>query len=286
MELDVARTIPEVRLKIEHARTSRRHVGLVPTMGALHAGHARLIERCKAEADFVVVSIFVNPTQFGPSEDYSRYPRTIENDVRLSKQAGADLVFAPLAEEMYPEGRKATYVEVPGISEILEGASRPGHFRGVATVVLKLFEIVGANVAYFGAKDYQQQLVIRRMVADLNLRIAIRTVETVREADGLALSSRNRYLDPQERLAAVVLFRALEGARGAVSAGVRDAERVRQILRETIQSEPLAQLDYAEVADADSLAPLVDLSEGQRVVALLAVRVGTTRLIDNAILTE
>lgn len=282
----VVESIVEVREAVKQARDAGRIVGLVPTMGALHEGHIRLVEECRKEADFVVVSIFVNPTQFGPTEDFTRYPRTLESDIASCHRAGADLIFAPTASTMYPSGLATTFVEVAGISEKLEGASRPGHFRGVATVVLKLFEIVTPDVAHFGAKDYQQQLVIRKMVADLNLRVAIRVVDTVREPDGLALSSRNRYLDPNQRAAATVLSRALVSAREAVNAGLHDGDRVRQILRETIECERLAKLDYAEVVDADSLEPLSAWVPGRKVVALLAVRVGSTRLIDNLILAE
>jgi pantoate--beta-alanine ligase len=253
-------------------------------MGALHDGHVRLIERCRAEAGLVVVSIFVNPTQFGPNEDFTRYPRTLEQDLRRCAEAGADLVFAPDASVMYPRSTPATYVEVPGLSDVLEGASRPGHFRGVATVVLKLFTIVAPDLAYFGEKDYQQQLVIRRMVGDLNLPVEVRTVPTFREPDGLALSSRNRYLDPDERRAATILSEALGRAARAADAGERDADRVRQILRDAIESERRATLDYAEVADAESLEPLSHLAPGRLAVALLAVRIGRTRLIDNRVL--
>jgi pantoate--beta-alanine ligase len=279
-------TIDQVRQSVAAARVAGKSVGLVPTMGALHAGHARLLELCRAEAGLMVVSVFVNPTQFGPNEDYQRYPRTLDFDARVCEQAGADLIFAPTAQTMYPGGQSATFVEVPGISEVLEGASRPGHFRGVATVVLKLFEIVRPDLAFFGQKDYQQQLVIRRMVEDLNLPVSIRTVPTVREPDGLALSSRNRYLDPTQRSAATVLSRALGNAKTAVARGESDAGRIRQILQETIQSEVLARLDYAVVADARTLEPLDILAPGRSAVALLAVRVGTTRLIDNMVLTD
>ena len=283
----VAPTIAQARDAVRAARQAGRVVGFVPTMGALHEGHARLIYEARAETDYVVVSIFVNPTQFGPSEDFDRYPRTFDLDRRCCETAGADLIFLPSATEIYPNGGAAsTYVEVPGISERLEGAVRPGHFRGVATVVLKLFQIVAPDLAFFGQKDFQQQVVIRRMVADLNLPVSIRTVPTVRDADGLALSSRNRYLDRDERQAATVLSRALGRAVAAVRAGERDAERVRQVLRETVESEVLARLDYAEVADTDSLDRLAVLEPGRRAVALLAVRIGATRLIDNAILTE
>lgn len=282
--LVVCDAISEVRDKVSEARRSGHSIGFVPTMGALHAGHLRLIEECRKDCGFVVVSIFVNPTQFGPNEDYRRYPRTMDEDRALCQAGGADLIFAPSVEAMYPNGPLATFVEVPGVSDRLEGASRPGHFRGVATVVLKLLNIVGADRAFFGAKDYQQLLVIRKMVADLDLPVEIRAVATHREADGLAMSSRNRYLDADDRHAAVVLSRALGRAEAAVEAGERDAERVRQILRETVGLEPRACLDYAEVADADTLEPAVEVGPGRRTVALLAARVGPARLIDNATL--
>jgi pantoate--beta-alanine ligase len=285
--LKVVETVEEVRAEVAAARGGGRVVGLVPTMGALHQGHVRLVERCRAESGLVVVSIFVNPTQFGPHEDFERYPRTLDEDLRRCEAAGADLVFAPTVAVMYPRGdRPSTFVEVPGLSDVLEGAHRPGHFRGVTTVVLKLFAITRPDLAFFGAKDYQQQLVIRRMVDDLNLPVMIRTVETVREADGLAMSSRNRYLDPDQRRAAVVLSRALGEARRAVAEGETDANRVRQVLASAVESERAARLDYAEVADAESLEPLAELRPGGRAVGLLAVRIGATRLIDNAILTD
>ena len=281
---ELAPTTAAVRSAVSAARFSRQRVGLVPTMGALHEGHARLIERCSGKAVLTIVSIFVNPTQFGPSEDLERYPRTLEDDLKLCQASGAALVFAPTVEALYPSGPQSTFVEVPHLSDILEGSSRPGHFRGVATVVLKLFEIVGPDLACFGQKDYQQQLLIRRMVQDLHLNVEIDTCPTMREADGLAMSSRNRYLGPAERTAASVLFRALEKARTAALAGEHQAGRVRQILRETIESEPLASLDYAEVASAETLDPIEDLGPDSQAVALLAVRIGNTRLIDNMLL--
>jgi pantoate--beta-alanine ligase len=279
-------TLFDARAAVSAAKSEGKAVGLVPTMGALHEGHARLIEQCRDEADYVVVSVFVNPTQFGPAEDFTRYPRTLEADRLVCERIGADLVFAPGVGEMYPRGREpATFVEVPGLSDVLEGASRPGHFRGVATVVLKLFSIIQPDLAYFGAKDYQQQLVIKHMVADLNLPVTVVTVPTVREPDGLALSSRNRYLDPDDRRAAVVLSRALDRARLAVAGGEGDANRVRQVLTETIESQPRARLDYAEVADPETLEPLARIDRARGAVGLLAVRFGSTRLIDNAVLT-
>jgi pantoate--beta-alanine ligase len=280
----VVRTIDQVRDEVRQARASGRSVGLVPTMGALHEGHRRLIEAARAAADHVVVSIFVNPTQFGPAEDFTRYPRTLEADVETCARGGADCIFAPEVAEMYPAGGLATYIEVPGLSNILEGAIRPGHFRGVATVVMKLLQIVGPDLAAFGEKDYQQLQVIRRLVADLDVPVRILPVPIVREPDGLAMSSRNRYLNEAERRAATVLSRALRAACDAVRAGERDADRVRQILARTIELEELARLDYAEVADADTLAPLDTLAAGRRAVALLAARVGPARLIDNAAL--
>ncbi len=277
-------TISGVREEVARARREGRTIGLVPTMGALHAGHLRLVEEARAASGLVVVSIFVNPTQFGPNEDFQRYPRTLDADLALCEAGGADVIFAPGSEEMYPNGPISTFVEIPGLSDRLEGASRPGHFRGVATVVLKLFAIVGPDFAFFGTKDYQQLQVIRRMVSDLDLPVEIRPVLTVREPDGLAMSSRNRYLDPEQRRAAVVLSKSLKNASDAVRDGERDADRVRQILRDSIESEPLARLDYAEVADADTLEPARDVGPGRRTVALLAAKVGPARLIDNALL--
>ena len=282
----VARTIAEVRAAVADARHAGRTVGLVPTMGALHAGHHSLVAAARRGTGFVVVSIFVNPTQFGPAEDLDKYPRTWDADLALCAAGGADVVFAPAVAEVYPTGGLSSYVEVPAIGSILEGASRPGHFRGVATVVLKLFGMVGPDVAYFGAKDYQQQLLIRRMVADLDVPVRVATEPTVREADGLAMSSRNRYLGPDERRAATVLHRALMAARAAVDAGEADAGRVRQVLADTLESEPLARVETIDLVDADTLAPVDRLGPGRRAVALLAVRVGPARLIDNALLSE
>jgi pantoate--beta-alanine ligase len=284
--IPVIEGLDPVRIAVKSARAAGTTVGLVPTMGALHEGHLRLIEQCRAQTGCVVVSIFVNPTQFAPNEDFARYPRTMESDLRLCAEAGVDLVFTPTVAAIYPRHAESTFVEVPRLSQILEGASRPGHFRGVATIVLKLFHIVAPDIAYFGQKDYQQQLVIRRVVSDLNLPVEVRTVATAREPDGLALSSRNRYLDPDQRRAATVLFAALERVVAAVRGGERDAGRVRQILAETIESQRQAALDYAEVADADTLEPLELIDAGHRAVALLAARFGATRLIDNMFVIE
>jgi pantoate--beta-alanine ligase len=281
----VANTIAEIRAQVAEPRRRGALVGLVPTMGALHEGHARLIETARRECEVVVVSLFVNPTQFGPNEDYSRYPRTFDADRDLCDSAGAAAIFAPSAETMYPNGQLGTFVELPELSDIFEGASRPGHFRGVATVVMKLLQIVSPDRAFFGQKDYQQLLVIERMVQDLNVPVLIRQVPTVRAEDGLALSSRNRYLDADDRRAATVLWRSLQAAADAVRGGERDASRVRQILQSTIKSEVRAKLDYAEVADAATLQPVSQLSPTQAAVALVAARVGPARLIDNALLT-
>jgi pantoate--beta-alanine ligase len=277
-------TIAEIRAAVAQAKREGKFVGLVPTMGALHTGHERLIEACRSESGYVVVSIFVNPTQFGPNEDYARYPRTFEADRACCVRAGVDAIFAPSVDELYPSGGLGSSVDVPALANVLEGQSRPGHFRGVATVVLKLFNIVQPDVAYFGEKDFQQLQVIRRMCADLDCPVAIRGAPTVREPDGLAMSSRNRFLNPEERRAAAVLSRAVGLAREAVGSGETDADRVRQILRRTLESEGLVRVDYAEVADAQTLAPLAALEPGRSAVALVAVRIGPVRLIDNGLL--
>ena len=279
--IQVSGTIAQIRERVAQARHQGRTVGLVPTMGALHPGHLRLVEAARAEADFVVVSIFVNPSQFGPTEDFARYPRTLQSDLALCASGGAELAFVPEVAEIYRGGGLDTYVEVPGLGSILEGASRPGHFRGVATVVLKLLNIVGPDLAFFGAKDYQQQALIRRMVADLDVPVAIRSVATVREPDGLAMSSRNRYLGPAERRAATILSAALGAGVAAVEGGERDAERVRQVIAGTIQSEPLARLESVDVVDAETLESLREVGPGVGAVALVAARVGPARLIDN-----
>jgi len=270
---------------IAEARAVRRALpgtwGFVPTMGYLHEGHLSLVRRARAENDRVAVSIFVNPTQFGPHEDYARYPRDPERDLRLLEPLGVDLVFVPSVEEMYPPGFQ-TWVIVEEVSRPLEGASRPGHFRGVATVVAKLFHILQPDRAYFGQKDAQQTVVIRRMVQDLNIPVEIVICPTVREPDGLAMSSRNTYLNPEERRAATVLFRALQAAKARYEAGERDAERLREAMREVIRAEPLARIDYVSVAHPETLRELEQV-EGPALLSL-AVYIGTTRLIDNIML--
>lgn len=281
--MQLVRLVGEVRDAVAAARKEGCLVGLVPTMGFLHDGHAALIRQAAAECGYVVVSVFVNPTQFGPAEDFAAYPRDLERDLRICEEAGASVVFAPAAEEVYPAGFR-TYVEVEGLSGVLCGASRPGHFRGVATVVAKLFNMVAPDRAYFGQKDYQQTLVLRCMVRDLNLPLEVVIVPTVRHADGLAMSSRNTYLNPAERAAATVLYRALETARRVIASGERDAAALRQQLLALIAAEPLAAVDYVAVSDPQTLAPLGGFRDGDTVLVALAVKVGRTRLIDNALI--
>ncbi|MGB6836570.1 MAG: pantoate--beta-alanine ligase [Dehalococcoidia bacterium] len=278
--MEIASTVAQMRDLRRHMRGS---VGLVPTMGYLHEGHLSLVRGARADDDVVVVSIFVNPTQFGPQEDYKRYPRDLDRDLALLRQERADVVFMPPVEEMYPEGF-STYVEVSGVTEVLEGAQRPGHLRGVTTVVAKLFVIVQPHRAYFGRKDAQQLVVIRKMVRDLNMDVAVVGLPTVREPDGLAMSSRNAYLSPGEREAAPVLSRSLRLAEElwGQGQGERDATVIRQRMNDLIAAEPLARVDYVSVADAESLREL-DRIEGPALVSL-AVRIGGIRLIDNVTL--
>ncbi|GIW88568.1 MAG: pantothenate synthetase [Isosphaeraceae bacterium] len=282
MSLEVWNTIEQTRAAVAAARASRLSVGLVPTMGALHEGHAALIREAAQRTGFVVVSVFVNPTQFGPNEDFDRYPRSLEADCELAESAGAAGVFAPTVAELYPRGGLSTAVDVLGLSECLEGPIRPGHFRGVATIVLKLLHIVSPDVAVFGEKDYQQLQIVRRMVADLDLAVEIAAVATVREPDGLALSSRNRYLSPSQRVDARALWRALEAAIRSVRAGQTSATRVRQTMLESLESVPGLELDYAAIVDAETLSPVEHLDRGRPARALVAARIGSTRLIDNA----
>jgi pantoate--beta-alanine ligase len=274
----VAHTIEAVRQAVAEARSRGLIIGLVPTMGALHAGHVSLIRSARQETGFVVVSIFVNPSQFGAGEDLERYPRPLTQDLQVCEEQQVDLVFVPDAEIMYPPGYR-TWVEVQEFQDVLCGASRPGHFRGVATVVLKLFNIVQPDLAYFGQKDAQQARIIRQMVQDLNLPIRVHVCPIVREPDGLALSSRNQYLDPGERKQARALHLALEEVRNLTEKGERDARVLRQALASRIAATPGAVLDYAAVVDADSLNPVIHV-KGEVLVAL-AVKFGATRLIDN-----
>jgi pantoate--beta-alanine ligase len=273
------RTETDLRRQVEDWRAAGEKIGFVPTMGALHEGHLSLVRIAREHADRVVASVFVNPTQFGPNEDFSRYPRQPEKDAALLEGAGCDLLFLPEVETLYPPGN-ATFVEPAGAADGLEGALRPGHFRGVATVVCALFNLVRADAAVFGEKDGQQLAVIRQMVRDLHLPIEIVPGPTLREADGLAMSSRNAYLSAGERLAATVLYRALRAAEELIGAGERQAEPVRQRMRDVLNTEPLALVEYAEVVDAESFQPVETLAG--RLVLPLAVRIGGTRLIDNA----
>lgn len=277
--MDLVRRATIMRELSREARSKGRKLSFVPTMGALHDGHLSLVRRAKELGDLTVVSVFVNPRQFGPSEDYASYPRELTRDADLCIQEGVDLLFAPEAGEMYPEGFR-THVEVEGLSDVLEGASRPGHFRGVCTVVLKLLNLVRPHFAFFGQKDAQQALVVRRMVRDLNLDTELVICPTVRQDDGLALSSRNAYLSVEERQAAAVLHRALDAGRRAIEEeGERDPHAIERCLRDVLAGEPRARVDYAVVVDGETLQPLQQLD--RPVALMLAVWIGSTRLIDN-----
>lgn len=267
----------------QYARERRGKIALVPTMGYLHEGHASLMIEARKLAPVVVLSIFVNPTQFGVNEDLDSYPRDLERDKRVAEAAGVDVIFFPKAADMYPEGYQS-YVNLEELTRHLCGASRPGHFRGVTTVVAKLFNIVAPKVALFGEKDFQQLAVIRRMVRDLNMDLEIVGMPIVREADGLAMSSRNARLAPAERESALCLSRSLAAARRAFAGGERSVEALRRAALSVIEAEPAAQIDYLEFRDQESLEPLEKADE--RTLLALAVRVGTVRLIDNCVLGE
>jgi pantoate--beta-alanine ligase len=279
--MQVASTIAEIRDTVSAARAEGRRIGCVPTMGALHAGHLSLVELARRQSDFVVVTIFVNPTQFAPTEDLARYPRPLEDDLAKCRQAGVDVVFTPGVSALYPDGFE-TFVTVERISTLLEGAHRPDHFRGVATIVLKLLNIVQPDIACFGQKDYQQQTLIRRMVRDLDLPVEIVIGPTIREPDGLALSSRNVYLTDEQRTAGLSLYRCLQRAQQMVTAGETDLVGVRTAMRDELTRSELVKPDYATIADADSLEELT--APRERMVALVAARVGSTRLIDNLLI--
>jgi pantoate--beta-alanine ligase len=271
-------TIADVRAQLDAERSSGRSVGFVPTMGYLHHGHLSLMHRARPDNDVVVSSIFVNPLQFGAGEDLDAYPRDLARDAELAEQAGVDVLFTPSVTEMYPQPVLTT-VSVAEISDRLEGAARPTHFAGVATVVAKLFAIVGACRAYFGEKDFQQVAVVRRLVADLSLPVEVVACPTIREVDGLAMSSRNGYLTADERAAAPVVHRALQAGKASILAGERSSGAVRELMAQIVEAEPLAQLDYAEVVDADSFDVPEPLTGNLRLLA--AVRFGRARLIDN-----
>ena len=276
--MKVCRTIAEMR---ETRRQLPEPVGFVPTMGALHEGHLSLVRQARAENKSVIVSIFVNPTQFGPQEDFNTYPRDLERDLTLLRQEKTDVVFIPEAKEMYPPNF-SSWVVVEKITERLEGAFRPGHFKGVATVVTKLFNITQPTRAYFGQKDAQQALVIKRMVADLNMDLEIIVLPTVREPDGLAMSSRNVYLNPEERQAALILWKSLNLAQQLWAEGERNAERIRSQMFNLIKSEPRAKIEYISIADNETLQELEQLD--RPALVSLAVRIGKARLIDNIVL--
>jgi pantoate--beta-alanine ligase len=281
--LETIHTVNWMKQVARDARAGDRIVGLVPTMGALHEGHFSLIREAKRQCSPVVVSIFVNPTQFGPTEDYKKYPRPIDHDRAALEGLGVDYLFAPTVEEMYPKGFQ-TAVLVEGLSEKVEGRARPGHFRGVTTVVLKLFEIVQPRFAFFGRKDAQQARIIQRMTSDLDLDASIVLCPIVREPDGLAVSSRNAYLSAGERHSAVALHRSLQAAQSAISRGERDATRLLRAVRGVISSEPEIRLDYAEIVDTDTFDPVPTLRAS--CYALVAAFVGGTRLIDNALIEQ
>lgn len=268
----------ELRAAVLAARAAGRSIGLVPTMGALHAGHLSLVQASVAEGRFTVATIFVNPTQFAPHEDFARYPRNLAQDLNLLASAGAELVFAPERSEIYPVGF-STYIEPPKVAEPLEGLFRPGHFRGVATVVLKLFNLAGADVAYFGHKDYQQSLVIRRMVADLNVPVEVRVCPTVREPDGLALSSRNAYLSPAERRQGLALSRSLFAAAELAACGEGSAAIILNRMQQIFKEAEISRIDYLAIVDPETLESVADLS--RPAIAIVAAHVGQTRLIDN-----
>jgi len=277
----ICHTIAEMRAASRAARQDGRRLGFVPTMGALHAGHISLVRAARQQCDAVAVSIFVNPTQFGPKEDFSKYPRTFQRDRELLEAEGVAILFAPPTEEMYPPGA-TTFVTVEGLSEKLCGRSRPGHFRGVATVVAKLFNIVEPDLAFFGQKDSAQAVIIRRMVRDLAFDVEIVVCPIVREPDGLALSSRNAYLDPRQRKQATVLHRSLMRVEALADRGERDSARLVAAALDVFKEEPEVRLDYFEIVDRETLDPVADISQGALVA--VAAFVGATRLIDNVVL--
>jgi pantoate--beta-alanine ligase len=276
--MEVAQTIESVRVLVKAARCEGKKIGLVPTMGALHIGHISLIEAAAKECDFVVVSIFVNPTQFGPREDFEKYPRPLEADLKICEKADVDVVFAPTPEQMYPS-ENITWVNVEKLTETLCGRSRPGHFRGVTTVCAKLFNIVAPDVAFFGQKDAQQAIVIERMVADLNMPLEIVVCPTVREANGLAVSSRNKYLTERQRQDAAYIYKSLQKCREMIEAGTTDAGVIISEMKKVLEQVPSIEIEYVSIVDTESLQS-IDHIIG-KVLAAVAVRIGKARLIDN-----
>ncbi|MCS6860436.1 MAG: pantoate--beta-alanine ligase [Abditibacteriales bacterium] len=279
--MNIITDIAAMQQTASRLRREGKTIGVVPTMGYFHEGHLSLMRRARAECEVVIVTLFVNPAQFAPHEDFASYPRDFERDCQLAEAEGVDILFAPTAEAMYPDGYE-TFVTVENLTQPLCGASRPGHFRGVTTVVAKLFNITQPHRAYFGLKDYQQCKVIQKMVRDLNFDITIVPCPIVREPDGLAMSSRNAYLSPAERQAALALHRALRHAEQMVKAGERDARVVRDAVQAMIAAEPLAWIDYVEVVDAETLQPVEQIQ--QNTLVALAVKIGRARLIDNTVI--
>ena len=280
--MKIIRTAQSMTAWSERLRREGVTIGFVPTMGALHDGHRSLIRAARLRCDALVVSIFVNPAQFGPGEDFTQYPRPIACDRALCREEGVDVCFEPTAQTMYPEGFQ-TIVTVPAIARRWEGAARPHHFAGVATVVTKLFGIVQPDLALFGQKDYQQTALVKRLVADLNLRVTIDVHPTIREQDGLAMSSRNRYLSLEDRRAATILYRALQAGRQAIEAGNRASSTVEQIMRQTVEQEPTVRIEYLALCDPASLEPLEQVE--RRALLLGAIRISSVRLIDNVVVT-
>ncbi|MBN1815778.1 MAG: pantoate--beta-alanine ligase [Sedimentisphaerales bacterium] len=279
--MQIVKTIAEARRLVSTARQEGKRIGFVPTMGALHEGHVSLMNAARGRCGYVVVSIFVNPTQFGPNEDFEKYPRDLDADAVACQKAGVDLIFAPSAKEMYPQENR-TWVQVEQLTEPLCGARRPGHFRGVTTVCAKLFHIVGADMAFFGQKDAQQAIIIRRMVSDLFFPLEIVLCPTIRESDGLAVSSRNRYLNPTERKEAVLLFQALKTGEDLARKGEKRTEVLIAAMQQILGSSALLAPEYVEIVDQETLEPLENLDKPALVA--LAAKLGTTRLIDNIIL--
>ena len=276
--MKIARTIESVRRLVKAARSKGKKIGFVPTMGALHIGHISLIEKAVRSCDFVVVSIFVNPAQFGPGEDFKKYPRPLEADLKICKKAGANVVFAPTTEQMYPR-QNLTWVNVEKLTEQLCGRFRPGHFRGVATVCTKLFNIVEPDIAFFGQKDGQQAIVIKQMVADLNMPLKIVVCPTVRQPDGLAVSSRNQYLTDEQKKDAAYIYKSLQKAREMIDAGITDCNAIISRMRTILNQAPSAKIEYVSIVDAETVQS-ADRIAGKVLVAV-AVRIGSTRLIDN-----
>ena len=279
--MKIIKSIKKIKVILGKEKLKRKTIGLVPTMGALHKGHLSLIRRARLENGLVVVSIFVNPAQFGPGEDFRKYPRNLKKDARLCRKEGVDIIFYPDVKEMYPANFR-TYVEVQGLSDCLYGESRAGHFKGVATVITKLFNIVSPDIAYFGQKDAQQAIIIKKMAEDLNMRVKIKVMPTVREKDGLAISSRNSYLNEKEKKDAVVLSRSLNLAEDLIKRGIKDANKIIRSMRQLIQSKKTAQIDYISIVDSVSLKPIKKITDNCLIA--LAVWIGKTRLIDNMII--